>query len=493
METKIDGSNFTVGNSSRLFFEFEFDNRDYLATLKIQEYSFWQVVKWPILLYCLNISVNRSDMYSKPKPMKTIILFRVIYNISFFFKAIIIFVKLRFNKYPPYLFVTNSADKLSVNEDNLFYNSLMDPVVDYFRDFNIDYLHYEFNKKNKFPSYIDNSFDITNLNLLKIFYFNDLKDFDSFISTFNNYFINKKINISINTNIVNIIVKDFIREKRLWLDVFKYNRPKKIFTSEITNTGFLAACNFRGIDVFEFQHGTIDKNHPAYFIDVTITDNCCPLYPVAYVVFGRATTDILKSNLCSNSVKIIELGKQSIDLLRVRSSNFLSKKVLICLQPLMVDLNRNIIEEFMKFEMSNFSVTIKFHPLQKLSEQDEIIEIVQKNLNFNIASTEDNVQCLIIDHDLTIAHSSNVLVECISLNKPAITIGTLDIPYGILDLLGMHNLRLALRPVFIKDLNDMIITFYLNSALRRDWLDEVEKYKNYFYSNNYKNNLVQLI
>lgn len=482
---------FTVGNASNIFADFESEHANYLATLKVQGYSFWQIVKWTSLQICLNSSIEKSVNSSQSNKTNTLkIIINAVLNII---KGSILFLKLKAKKYPYYLFITNSVDKLALNEQNLYYNSLMDPVIDYFSDNKIDYLHYEYNIGAKQPSYRIGAFDISSLNFLKRFYKTEHIDTNKFVEVFNNYFISKNIEASINSNQLKSIVDNFIQQKQLWLNVFKKNRPKKIFTSEITNTGFLAACNQQGIEVFEFQHGTIDKNHPAYTIKQNISANCKPLKPFAYAVFGASTMQTLKLHPFNESIHIIELGKKNIEDFRKNVQEGISKKVLLCLQPFMEDLNIDVIQKFKESNLENFSITVKFHPLQKKEEQNKITEIVEKNTKFYIAPTNEKIYTLISSHDITIAHTSNVLEECISLNKPAITIATEDTPNGMLDLLDMYNLKLALKPVFVKDLASVINEFYMNPQFKQEWFNAVDKCKNYFYAYNYCDNLLKIL
>jgi hypothetical protein len=490
----MENCKITVGNASKIFADFEQENVHYLSGLLVHQYSLWQIVKWPLLGICLkkanqqNSTATFSD--SKRKPFFA----RLVKNSKIVFKELYFLFLLQNKKYGDYLFVTYSADKLAVNENDLYYNSLMDPLIDYFEQNKIPFLHYEYDIKANQPAYRTGLYDLSKIDLVRRFFKEAPVECNEFVNIFNTYFKNKAIDVQITSGNVNEAVDQFFFQKGIWKKMFKKNRPDKIFTSEITNTGFLAACNELGISAYEFQHGTIDKDHPKYSIEKSIVDNSIPLKPAAYIVFGPSTTQTLRQHSFNDSIDIIELGKKSVEDARKNVSVNESKNVLLCLQPFMNRFNLDLINSInLQQDSINFNFTLKLHPLQKDEEQNKLKAAIEGNKRIKLAPTNQKIHNLINFHDMVAAHTSHVLEECISLNKPAVTIGTEDTPNGILDILDMAFLNAAIKPAAVTDLISVINRFYNDSGFKEEWIAEVDKYKNFFYKNNYYQNIKEIL
>ena len=110
----------------------------------------------------------------------------------------------------------------------------------------------------------------------------------------------------------NEIVRKYLSQykmMRFWLRILP--NPKVVFLSvSYTNFGYIRAFKEKGIEVVEFQHGLITKNHNAYFYKTTLD----PIqFPDQLVTVGECENEVFDDENKFPPVKLFPVGSHILD------------------------------------------------------------------------------------------------------------------------------------------------------------------------------------
>jgi len=128
----------------------------------------------------------------------------------------------------------------------------------------------------------------------------------------------KEINEKYGLNIIyNKLILEFFSYKKLFNFFFHIYKPELIFLSNyygIAHQAVIFVAKKMGIKTIEFQHGRIDKQHPAYNIFIELDKSFFPDYLFA---FGNYVKDVFdKRNYFIKKENVFPVGSMYIDYIK---------------------------------------------------------------------------------------------------------------------------------------------------------------------------------
>jgi hypothetical protein len=479
-------------NFPKILYDFEEAYFDDIKDLNILGFSAWQIVKIPLfykLLYSTEVNNNgiRSNYQS--------ILIRLLNKFIIVVSGVFIIIKLLLSSKRKYCFITSFGDKISKDRDGLFFNSLMHPLIDLDKKNSIVL---EFENKLKEPSYNPNFIGIKNFIALLSICIKPINKFNyeanEIKTKFNEYLISKGFKTQIELSLIEKIFKNFSIERSIWKLVFKLLKPEKIVSSERIGSGIMAAAQEVKIEFYEFQHGAIDEYYPPYVWSKKFSQCSNMMHPFL-VVFGQFAKEIIISKSYVKPSAVLIAGYKKMEDSRAlikKTANPEGLNIFFATQTLMHEFNISSLKIIAAVNLPNIKIYFKAHPLQSSKEIDEYKSIVLNSSIQFVEPTTSVYEC-ISNASLVISHTSTVLEEAVSLNKPAITIISSELPLGIHSTTGNNTLMNAIRPVKQEDLAICIQQFVNDISYREAWQKDVDMVSSFIYSGNYLTNIKSIL
>jgi len=281
------------------------------------------------------------------------------------------------------------------------------------------------------------------------------------------------------------VIIDFLKYRRLAFFFLKKWKPKAIFIKcyySPLNQGFISAAKSLGIRTIELQHGLISEGHPSYKI-FTYLDKS--VFPEWILTNGDLEKSILNNTEYTIYSKIIPVG------------NYYLEKVKSDAQ----------IPQDLKALKKVFKYTIAI-TMQKTVE-DSIIEIIKE-----AAIIDDNILFIIIPRNYTAKYDIFDEYENIRIFKDlnfydiipfvdfhstvystcAIEAIYFDIPNILIDVQGKavdyfyDIFKHSDKIIYVHNSSE-----FIEAIKRSNKISKIKETHNYFYSNNYKENIKNII
>jgi predicted transcriptional regulator len=201
------------------------------------------------------------------------------------------------------------------------------------------------------------------------------------------------------------------RIMKFWLRLFP--NPKKVFMSvSYTNFGYVRAFKEAGIEVVEFQHGLISKNHSAYFYKSEFN----PIqFPDVIATIGEEEVDVFDEENNFAVQKVIPIGSYVLDrfsALNNKTSLSHPIKVLVALQDGVIgDQLANFISDVLPKLKGLAEIT--FQPRRTKPEyyQEKFSNLKEVSFSRNQFYQE------VLEHDVHVTVYSTTAIEALSLGK----------------------------------------------------------------------------
>lgn len=484
----------SFADTPRILSTFEEDHYDLLKEMSIEGWNLWQVCKVP-LFYKLIATTPGSGEGSKVNSGRVNQVVGLLKTIprTLFYSA----------KRGKVLFLPNSADKLSKNEDGIHYNSIIDPILD------LKILQPLLIEQPSSRGFLMPSRYPWHVNRQLLYYYAALKhkslgkaplnmEMAAQLSALVNSFLHRNGYLDeIKPDFIAGVLAGFVSEKHFFFSFFKKRRPPFILGSECMGRGIMAAALELNIPFIELQHGSIDQHYPPYIWDKRFLEASRIMKPTQLWVFGTLAKEIILATGFFIGEEIIPVGYRKIDDMRSKAKDDpgqsnLSNQLLVVVQPMMHDFNRALISHLLSIKIPGIKILFKAHPLQPAIELSEY-EAMMQGSEISIVDKSENIHQLIRASDLVIGHVTTCLEEALTLGKPSITITTQELPAGLHSMTGVDHLKDVIRMASLDQLGGAVISFYEDSTYRQTWQQQVVNKKNDIYNIGYGKNVTAAI
>ena len=501
---------------SKAFNLFEETYSDELKKLKLHETLAWAIVKTPLYFNLIsedivrNISHNSFRNRAVELFKKLLLQFKKVTDtISLLF--LLVRIKYRiFKKKNITLFYTSSTDKLTMDENGTYSNSLTDAFIASKLVTNYIYAEQPIDGNYKLPSLVGIDLKLDLLYPVASFYRLSLGRnavirslAERLVGLLIPFLKEQEIWVEIKTGLIQKIIIDFFAEykaNKMLLDIIK---PYFIITSERIGTGLIAAANKNCIKSVDLQHGIIDNFHPQYIYSSKLKDSKDAMLLSSFIgVFGELHKDMILENGFWDNSEVIVLGSSRFEMNRGRLKTLTfdlhnEKQILIPTQWTYFDETKLLIDKLLQIDIQGLKIILKIHPHEPQNNTDYYYSLSGKyEGKIRIAGRNEDVYKFIGSSFLVVGFDSAVLFESIGLSKPCVTIGTRYSPDGIHSLYNGDKMKSAIKTVRISDLDkiELIIEdIILGNASYNTWLDEIHKMSVYLYAENYLGNCKSFI
>jgi hypothetical protein len=265
-----------------------------VAKVRVGRFQVWPFLRWQYFSYYMN-------SYAEKGSSRELTIWKKIYllrNIFYGFKN-------WFSQYDIIIF-SNTSELKTI--DGNYINKLIDPLFAMLTEQKILYIevpvpyHYPMHSL-AFKKIVS----ITPLKFLKklaqlIFFKKD---------RINNKVILDKIKSNYHLKLNdNALINSFLREYVVYKLLFRFMKPKVIFTTDYGFIAVIKAANDLGIKSIEIQHGTIGETNLAYHSDIPLDAS---FYPDYLLVFGYHDYKSLQRSSIYKKSTIIPIGSYYID------------------------------------------------------------------------------------------------------------------------------------------------------------------------------------
>ncbi|WP_118973734.1 glycosyltransferase family protein [Taibaiella koreensis] len=483
----------SFADAPRILSAFEKDHYDLLKEMNAEGWNLWQVCKIP-LFYKLIAATSGSGERNKGNSSHIAGLLKTLPR------------TLRYAaKKNRILFLANTADKLSKNEEGIYYNSIIDPILDlkvlpdpvlieqpspqgflmparYPWHINRQVLYYYAALKQKcHPRKITVNTEMTT----------------RLSGLVNDFFLRNGYIDEIKPGFIADVLALFLREKQFFFSFFKKRLPPFVLGSECMGSGIMAAALELNIPFIELQHGSIDQHYPPYIWDRRFLEASRIMKPTQLWVFGTLAKEIILATGFFKEKEIIPVGYKKIDDMRAKAEDALDKKelsnqLLVVIQPMMHEFNKALITHLLSLKTAGAKILFKAHPLQPVAELSEY-EAMMQGRGIRIVDKSENIHQLIRSSDLVVGYVTTCLEEALTLGKPSITITTPELPAGLHSMTGIDHLKDVIKMVPMEQMGPEIARFYDDPVYRQAWQEQVQYKKNDIYNVGYGKNIATAI
>ncbi len=339
----------------------EIEERIDVAKFIYKGENIWPLIRkniaWNLTLKSLGKTENETP-FGKQSKIK--LLFRTLLNIKDIFKL--------FKKYDIIIFTVDDNYKLNNGEER---NRFTFELQNYYKNKKI--LEFQFNK-SKSTNSLDNT-EVIDYNLIMLIIY----IYSYFVKVEFNNIEEELIKNNIYSKNIIITLKRFISSKYILNSIFKFIKPKLMFSTSYSFGIEIKVANDLKIETFEFQHGVIfgDTN---YNITQNINES---FYPKTILCFGSNDKKYLNQyNYIINKNNIIPIGNSQIDFYFKKSQSQIENlknnfKLLIC-----VSLQWTVIESTLNYiyKQADLYKDICFIIIPRKKEDLEKTRILKKNL-----------------------------------------------------------------------------------------------------------------
>ncbi len=486
-------------NFGKVLAEFEKLNTEKLSKLKLKGFLFWQVIKSPLFFEVFVLHPGNVDNVDLTPIKRKTTFFSTSYKLIVF-SFTLMFIALRniFVK-QPILVLAHSIDKLFLNEEKIYMNTVLDPLLKYLNKSNIIYVEQEHNFKLLKPSSIK-----TNLNEIGLRALSKLISFFIKKNEINEctYQLFNLLDPVFKTNKIEVIKPTFLYDlgKRFVADyyvsifIYKILGIRKIISSERMASGQLAAACKLGIKFYETQHGFIDQYHASYIYDAAFKPYKKFMFlPQKIIVFGQFTKDLFMESTFWDNEQITSLGSYRVDKQRkfARNISQLNNILIITQAPCINEIIESIkpLSAYL-VEFPEVKVFVKPHPLEKESNLSKYKEVINSN-QIVLADKLLNVFNLLQTADLVIGIYSTTLLESIALGIPTVTMATEELPKGIYSKFDTNKLDgimdIVTNP---KSFCELIYKYCASKEIFKERVIHVKNESNFLYQNNFDENVI---
>jgi len=276
------------------------------------------------------------------------------------------------------------------------------------------------------------------------------------------------------------IMRHFEAQRRVWKWTLRRVNPKQVLTADNFETGINAAARELGIEVVEFQHGAIDRQHMLYswskYAVAFKTSMPLPNKIFAYGDFWNE--ELLATGFWSEEVRPV--GSLRMDhyrtLRKQRIPNGSTRKVLLTAQG--IDTQRII--EMMSALLEQYNgdcplkLIVKLHPVYDTATKPVYQNALAKFKNVEIISgaEEPSTFDLLMESDYHLSISSSCHYEAIGLGVP-----TIVLPFSsheaVIPLCHANHARVVYSVGELRGILE-----------KKASTSELEKISNYFFSPN---------
>jgi hypothetical protein len=220
-------------------------------------------------------------------------------------------------------------------------------------------------------------------------------------------------NFSLSIEDLNHYYNRFWGQYKFYSFVFGNSKIRKtFFVQNDIQKGLIAAANEKGVELFEFQHGQISRNHPAYSYPVIDSEYTSLIYHPNYLLtFG----EFWSKNRYYPGVSDIVLGNDSYsENAEVPNVNG-NGKLLVISNIIEGELLAKRVKEVLN-KSNKFIFFFKLHPNQ-FDEFEHYKKIFEGEERVQVVSNQQTINQLLIECEAILLNDSTVELEALRMGK----------------------------------------------------------------------------
>lgn len=313
-------------------------------------------------------------------------------------------------------------------------------------------------------------------------------------SKLNRQFNKLNLPFEVRTKDIITILSQFKSSFHIYRFLFTLIKPNIVLFQDRIGSGAMAAAITNRLFTIEFQHGFINNQKPDYIIPVEFKKiKTKMITPNKICTFGDFFSDILLESEFWDKNEIESIGSLRMEIHRPKTTSINKKplnklKVLLASQFTIFSYCQSLLIFLAAEDLEDIQIYIKCHPREPKEHQEWYKNFCKSNpQNFHyIENTQSLVESM-KTKDLLIGFHSTSLFEALGLGKRALTIRTEKYPKGIKNLINIDIDKLLI------DADIESIPKILKQIKRKDLQEKINASSNYFFKNNYFDNLSKLI
>lgn len=383
------------------FFKFEEDNRLF-DILDEDGHRPWESVRFYVCWRVVNAFAPPHNLTSQ-RSSYVRRLFKHLYLIIY---AIMYIIR---HKHCPYMFMLSSREK----KDGIYYDKICGKMYDLAvksKSFSIDTIWHSDNYRYKGYTSPNELVPLMNLFIRKKIHF----DFNEILSLLKS----KYPDLCMSIKEMNSYYNDFKIQYKFYRFLFRYCNTKKVFIVQNgIQKGLFAAAKELGIEVIEFQHGQINKNHPAYSYPNTNTVTSDKLYhPSKLLTFGT----FWHKDRCYPGVENIVIGNDSYAENVVANNSGLKKQILVISNMDDGNMLFSLVRSILNVD-KDFYFYFKLHPNQ-YEEKQYFDELTRDYKNIQVLTNDYSINQLLAKTDAVLLVQSTVELEALKTGRKVFVI-----------------------------------------------------------------------
>ena len=377
------------------FFKFEVDN-ELFGILDKDGHRPWESIRFYV---CCNV-VNSFAPPHKLSREKKSLFTRICQHVYLSLYSIVYILR---NRRRPYMFMLSSRDK----KEGEYYDKISEGVygmVDKSKTFSIDTIWHSDNYRYKgytCPNEI--------VPLLKLFVRKNRDfSFEGILALLKA----KYPDLCMSIDELNLYYNEFKIQYAFYKFLFKFCGTQKIFMVQNgLQKGLMAAANEAGIEVWEFQHGQINHNHPGYsYPDNTITEGMI-YHPSKLLTFGP----FWHKDRCYPGVENIVIGNDSYAEIIEPCNSALKNHILVISNMDDGKFLFSFVKEVLSID-NNFYFYFKLHPNQ-YEEKTYFDELTRDDSNIEVITSDYSINQLLAKTDGVLLVQSTVELEALKMGR----------------------------------------------------------------------------